>query len=141
MTDIDVTNSEVLNALASLQHVTPDTALVAVKLARLRKALRTEAQPIIAAFDETGKRHARKDDAGAPVVKHDESGEPLAWLATGTPFYELADPEAFAAEAKALHAERIAISAPTLTEQDLAHMAVAGDVGDALLPFVVDPSP
>jgi hypothetical protein len=132
---LELKNGEVLSALLALQSVKATNALASVKLARLRKALALEAEPIAKAFDECGRKYAARLADGSPEVALVE-GEPQMWIVTGTPFYVLADRDGFSSENKALSEGSVTVTVPLLTETDLAQMDVAKDVCEALLPFV-----
>lgn len=136
MADVTLSNDDLLGAVLALRHAKATNALASVKLSKIRKSVAAETEHVATAFDGIGQRHAAKNEAGAPkVVERD--GQPISWIATGTPVYEIAaDAKADAdAESKTLMAATVTLSVPLLTAVDLASIEVAEDIGAALAPF------
>jgi len=135
--EITLTNGDILAGLLALSAVKASNALDAVKLGRMRKVLTAEAAPIIAAFDDMGKKYAEQEN-GEPVQQKGPDGQTMAWRATQSPVYVLADPMGFNAENVALASQEVTIRIPLLTEAELSRMTMGEANGEGLLPFVTE---
>lgn len=139
MKELTVTNGDILAGAKALRFVTTTDALVSVKLSRLRRALASDCDAIVEAFEGLGAKYAVRDEAGAPVPARDESGVKV-WGLTGTPALEIADHKAHVAEINALLAATVTLKLVQITEKDLASVTIPEQhtalVGDGLLPFV-----
>jgi hypothetical protein len=132
MSDVILSNGQLLNARVALRSAKSTNGLTSVKLHKIRQRLELEAAPILAAWTEIDERHALRDEDG-PIVK-EKDGKPLLWALTATLAYEV-DPskaEARIAELTALDSEMLTISVPLLTELDLGWITSDGDIGSAL---------
>lgn len=132
MSDVILSNAQLLNARVALRSAKSTNGLTAVKLNRIRQRLELEAQPIIAAWTEIDERHALHGENGAIVKEKD--GDRALWTLTGTPAYEC-DPakvELRIAELAALDSETVTISVPLLTEIDLGWISTEQDIGASL---------
>jgi hypothetical protein len=133
MSDVILSNAQLLNARVALRHAKSTNGLTSVKLHKIRQRLELEATPIIAAYAEIDERYALHVD-GKPVIKKDENGKDLSWIATGTPAYEPDGAKASerASEMKALESSTLNISVPLLGELDLGWITSEADIGASL---------
>lgn len=132
MSDVILSNAQLLNARVAFRSAKSTNGLTAVKLNRIRQRLELEAQPIIAAWTEIDERYALRNEDG-PIVKESD-GRPLFWEITGTIAYECdpAKADLRKAELAGLDSESQTISVPLLTEIDLGWITAEKDIGAAL---------
>lgn len=136
MSDVTITNAQLLHARVALTGASSTNGLTSVKLHKIRRRLESEAGAVIAAWAEVDERHAKRNEDGSAVTRFNDEG-PLRWSLTGTPAYD-ADPEQAAtrlAALTALDADQITLSVPLLTETDLAWVTSQGDIGATLALF------
>lgn len=133
MSDVILSNGQLLHARAALRSAKSTNGLTSVKLHKIRQRLELEAAPIVAAWTEIDERHALREN-GLPVVKTLEGGQKASWLLTGTPAYEPdpAQAEARAKEFMAFDTATFNISVPLLTELDLQWITSDADIGASL---------
>jgi len=138
LTPITVTHGEVLLARIGLRGASSKNGLIAVKLHRLRAKLEREFAPIATAWKEIDGRHAKRDEAGEPVVRTDPAGNQVAWILTETPAYEV-DPqnaETHAFELAEFQKGSVTFHVECLTSDDLSWIDAANEhVGLALSLF------
>jgi hypothetical protein len=133
MSDVILSNAQLLYARVALRNAKSTNGLTSVKLHKIRQRLELEATPIIAAWTEIDERYARREN-DVPVVKMLEGGQKALWVLTGTPAYEPdpAEAEARAKEFMALDTATLIVSVPLLTELDLGWITSEGDIGASL---------
>lgn len=138
MTNVTVTNRELLFASLALREARATNALASVKLAKVRRAVEADAGPVREVIEATSRAHATKDAANQPVRKTAPGGAPLFLLSTGTPAYEFAPDPAAAldAELAPLLEASVTLTIAPFTAADLGAIELADSYGDALLPFV-----
>jgi hypothetical protein len=130
MSDVTLTNAQLLHARLHLRGASSTNGLTSVKLHKIRQRLDLEAVSVIAAWTEIDERHAKRAEAGTAIVQKDDTGTHV-WRLTGTPAYD-ADPSLAAQRLAALmelDTASLTVSVPLLTETDLAWVTSAQDIG------------
>ncbi len=150
MHTVSLTHGEVFLARL-LGALTTTNGIVAAKLSKTRSVLANELKAVAEGFDVIAKKHATKDEAGAPVplvlpaVAEVEASEgkpavaappaqPQFYQLTGTPAYVMTDEAkaAFDAETAAYHATKVDVAVPELTHDDVRAIIFAGPNGMAM---------
>lgn len=132
MSDVILSNAQLLHARVALRSAKSTNGLTSVKLHKIRQRVQLEATPIIAAWAEIDERHALHENGKAVVQEKD--GAAQIWALTGSPAYE-PDPakaDDRANEMKALETATVLISVPLLVDLDLGWITSDADIGAVL---------
>jgi len=142
MQPVTITNKQVIDHHQALMFVAATNGLAAVKLSKIRAAVKAAHQALTETIDALAKTHATLGDDGKPVPKigpvtpatetmPERLGEPQFFRLTNTPAYEMVpDHEAaFIRELDATLAAPVVLTVARLTELDVSGLGCAGQNG------------
>lgn len=131
--DVTLSADKAIASRYLVRNATSDSVAVQVRLHGVRDGLEAKLGPTLKTFDEIQRKHAKKNEAGEPIVT-----EGKVFIPTMTQAYELdsANAEPLSADLAALYAERVTVNAPVFTEEQLEKIKAEGDIGAAMIHFL-----